>query len=677
MTMTLRQRQVHLDFHTSEALHDIGAAFDPDTFVATLQRAAVDSITCFARCHHGWMYYQSSRHPERRHPQLTTDLLRRQIEACHAHDIRVPIYTTVQWDHYTAERHPEWLTRDESGRPFGNATFEAGFYRRLCVNSPYRAFLKEHVDELLTTLPVDGLFFDIVGVVPCACHHCRAAMHAGGHDPADPATRLAFAQQSIDAFKHDMTAWVRRHNPDCTIFYNAGHVGTRDRAAAAAFTHWELESLPSGGWGYAHFPLAQRYARTLGHACLGMTGKFHTSWGDFHSFKNAAALEYECFRMVALGAQCSIGDQLGPDGALDPHVYELIGGVYRQIARLEPWCRDARPLNDIAVLSPEEFLGIDAPRVPDSALGVERMLAEGAHQYDIIDSQASFDGYRLLILPDTIPVDERLAARLTAYLAQGGALIATFESGLQPDGRAFGLPELGVTLRDDGPRDRRGQLVRGRQYPSGDYAEYLRPGAALGGGLPATEHVMYLRGLAVDAAADAEVLADTVASWFDRSDRHFSSHRQTPSSGQVRGPAAVQRGRVIYLAHPVFRQYAHNAPRWCKRLLLNAIDRLLAEPLLRHDGPSSVFATVLEQPAEARRIVHLLHAIPERRGADFDVIEDVIPLYGLTVSLRADAPVGRVALVPDDAPLPFHVVDGRIIVTVPCVRGHQALTFEA
>jgi hypothetical protein len=127
----------------------------------------------------------------------------------------------------------------------------------------------------------------------------------------------------------------------------------------------------------------------------------------------------------------------------------------------------------------------------------------------------------------------------------------------------------------------------------------------------------------------------------------------------------------------VFRQYAHNAPRWCKRLLLNAIDRLLAEPLLRHDGPSSVFATVLEQPAEARRIVHLLHAIPERRGADFDVIEDVIPLYGLTVSLRADAPVGRVALVPDDTPLPFHVVDGRIIVTVPCVRGHQALTFEA
>lgn len=678
MTTPLRQRQVHLDFHTSEALHGIGAAFEPEVFVATLQRAAVDSITCFARCHHGWMYYQSARHPERRHPHLATDLLRRQIDACHAHSIRVPIYTTVQWDHYTAERHPEWLARDEEGRPFGNATFEAGFYRRLCVNSPYRTFLKEHVDELLTELPVDGLFFDIVGVVPCACHHCRAAMHAGGHDPADPAVRLAFAQQSIDAFKHDMTAWVRRHSPDCTIFYNAGHVGTRDRAAAAAFTHWELESLPSGGWGYAHFPLAQRYARTLGHACLGMTGKFHTSWGDFHSFKNAAALEYECFRMLALGAQCSIGDQLTPDGALDPHVYELIGGVYRQIARLEPWCRDARPLNDIAVLSPEEFLGIDAPRVPDSALGVERILAEGAHQFDIIDSHANFADYRLLILPDTIPVDDPLAERLTAYLAQGGALIATFESGLRPDGRAFGLPALGVALRDDGPRDHQGQPARGRHYPSGDYAEYLRPAAALGAGLPATEHVMYLRGLAIDAAAGTETLAETVASWFDRSDRHFSSHRQTPSSGRVSGPAVVQRGRAIYFAHPIFRQYARNAPRWCKRLLLNAVDRLLAEPLLRHDGPSSVFATVLEQPAGARRVVHLLHAIPERRGSEFDVIEDVIPLHQLTVSLRADAPVRRVVLVPDDAPLPFRTTDdGRIVVTVPIVRGHQALAIEA
>src|SRR4029450_8740079 len=147
----------------------------------------------------------------------------------------------------------------------------------------------------------------------------------------------------IDEFKHDMTAFVRQFAPDCTIFYNAGHIGTRDRAAAGAYSHWELESLPSGGWGYLHFPVTQRYARTLGLECLGMTGKFHTSWGDFHSLKNPAALQFECFQMLALGAKCSVGDQLHPTGTLDAATYALIGGVYAEGARKEPGGRGARP----------------------------------------------------------------------------------------------------------------------------------------------------------------------------------------------------------------------------------------------------------------------------------------------------------------------------------------------
>ncbi|MCJ7700971.1 MAG: hypothetical protein MUO62_05270 [Anaerolineales bacterium] len=34
-----------------------------------------------------------------------------QIEACHTHDIR------VQWDHFSANQHPEWLVVDEKGCP--------------------------------------------------------------------------------------------------------------------------------------------------------------------------------------------------------------------------------------------------------------------------------------------------------------------------------------------------------------------------------------------------------------------------------------------------------------------------------------------------------------------------------------------------------------------------------
>lgn len=90
------------------------------------------------------------------------------------------------------------------------------------------------------------------------------------------------------------------------------------------YTHWELESLPSGKWGYAHFGNTVRYARTSGMDYLSHTGKFHTSWGDFHSMKNKEALEYECFRMLAYNSKCLIGDQLHPDGRISPEVYDLI-----------------------------------------------------------------------------------------------------------------------------------------------------------------------------------------------------------------------------------------------------------------------------------------------------------------------------------------------------------------
>lgn len=106
-----------------------------------------------------------------------------------------------------------------------------------------------------------------------------------------------------------------------------------------SFTHFELESLPSGDWGYQHFPITARYARKLGKDCMGMTGKFHTAWGDFHSLKNLAALEFECFRMLSFGFACSIGDQLEPSGKLNSATYDLIGNVYKEVEHFEAWSR--------------------------------------------------------------------------------------------------------------------------------------------------------------------------------------------------------------------------------------------------------------------------------------------------------------------------------------------------
>ena len=139
----LRFRQVHLDFHTSEQISGIGAEFDPAAWAEMLIDAHVDSITCFARCHHGMIYYDTQAHPERRHPHLARNLLADQIEAAHARDIRVPIYTTVQWDYYTAQHEPQWLQVAPDGAIQGQKPYEPGFYAKLCLNSPYVDLLKD------------------------------------------------------------------------------------------------------------------------------------------------------------------------------------------------------------------------------------------------------------------------------------------------------------------------------------------------------------------------------------------------------------------------------------------------------------------------------------------------------------------------------------------------------
>jgi hypothetical protein len=284
---------------------------------------------------------------------------------------------------------------------------------------------------------------------------------------------------------------------------------------------------------------------------------------------------------------------------------------------------------------------------------VVRMLQEGAHQFDVIDSLADFSRYKVLILPDEVAITATLADKLTRFLRGGGGLIASHQSAAGPHAPRV----LGLRVKGDAPFS----------------PDFIRARAPLGRGLPGSELVMYLKGLELTPDAGTETLADVLVPYFDRTWEHYFSHRHTPSSGKVGYPGALRRGRAITFAHPVFSQYARNAPRWVKTLVLNALDLLLPDPLVRHDGPSTVMATLNEQPREARSVLHLLQYVPERRGDDFDVIEDVIPLHDLTVSVRASKAPARVLAVPGDQPLPFTFRNGRTEIKVARIVGHQMI----
>ena len=217
-------RQIHLDFHTSEAIQGVCSEFDAEEFAQTLEDAHVNSITLFSCGHHGNLYYDSKIFPEMVHPGLAhRDLLREQSEACRRHGIQVNLYTTIRWNKRIADMHPEWICIDENGALQdykGKGYFEAGFYKNLCVNTPYRDFLKKQFGEVLETIPGDGVWYDAAFMNECCCPSCQKLMREQGLNPAKKEDRQEFARWTYYDMVRDLTAFAKKYNPDFHVCYN-------------------------------------------------------------------------------------------------------------------------------------------------------------------------------------------------------------------------------------------------------------------------------------------------------------------------------------------------------------------------------------------------------------------------------------------------------------------------
>lgn len=160
------------------------------------------------------------------------------------------------------------------------------------------------------------------------------------------------------------------------------------------------------------------------------------------------------FSYAGLGRGCNIGDQLEPSGILSKPVYDLIGDIYRRVEEKEPWCVGALPVSEIAVLVPEEFTGAGAGNLPGASQGACRLLQEGGYQFEFVDSKMDFGKYRLLILPDLIPVDKKLKEKLDRFMDGGGKIFLSHKAGLikEKEGiREFALSRWGISYKGEAP----------------------------------------------------------------------------------------------------------------------------------------------------------------------------------------------------------------------------------
>jgi len=656
----MRFRQIHLDFHTSEKIDGIGSCFNKKQFQEALKTGHVDSITVFSKCHHGWSYHPTK--VNEIHPGLKFDLLGEQLKACAEIGVRAPVYISAGLDEKEAVRHPEWQARNkDDGIQGWVPSFYVPGYHRLCFNTSYLDLLLAQIREVMENYHPCEIFLDICTPTPCYCAACRAGMKAEGLDP----TKVEDAQKYADEVYLRYTKAVRdtidEYDKNCAVFHNFGHLHCGRRDFADVQSHFELESLPTGGWGYDNFPFSASYASTLGKDYLGMTGKFHKSWGEFGGFKHPNALRYEVALSAALGAGSSVGDQLHPCGEMDMTTYKLIGAAYAELEEKEPWSKDTVTVADIGLLSSEAvgcFCGkYDPSRTPD--IGANRILLEGKYLYTVIDAECDFSAFKLLVLPDTARVNEKLAEKLRAYVKNGGKLLLSGESGLYTDHDEFCV-DAGITY--NGVNEFSPTYLQTKELLDTNNGVLL----------------MYGRNHCITPGS-ASVLAYRQNPYFNRTWEHFCSHLHAPNDRKegAAGLTLSKAGNVAYIGWDVFTDYATMGSLQCKEIVRAAITELLgdADTITTTLCDRGVI-TLREQPENDRLICHLLFAHTTVRGKDTEVIEDLIPLCDTTVTVKLDKAPKRVYLAPQMEDVSYDYSEGVLSFVVDEFTCHQMVVID-
>lgn len=660
-----RFRQIHLDFHTSELIPDVGADFDPDEFADRLATARVNWVTLFAKCHHGLSYYPTK--AGTMHPALKFDLLGGQIEACRKRGIVTPAYLSVRVDEHHAHVNPEWIGRLKDGKVWRGDLFSPGWYNH-CMNNPeYVSELADQAVEVLKWYDVEGIFFDMCYCPDpgCYCPRCYDGMKKLGLDFTSDEDHRRFEHIITRRYTQQLARAVRGARKNATLFFN-GRMRPGIVAELDVFSHLEVEALPTGGWGYAFFPVHARYGRVLPKPLQGMTARFHKSWADFGGLKTSDQLLYEAGTILAANAVMNIGDQCHPRGALDKGAYQVIGTVFRHVEQCEPWCIQAKPAAEIGIMMLPEFREYQGETLPAgyartmsaSVDGAGRMMLELQQQFDLIYPDTPLNNYRVVILPDSGFLPPRTRQALKTFLSRGGGIIASWKATLH-DGK-FECPGLPVDYKQDNPFK-----------PC-----YLDLGRDLGAQLPDSWFVFYEDSVFADAAGGAKRMGRLVGTYFNRTYDHFCSHRQTPYNHPTKYPVAVIKGQVAYLAPAVFLGYREHAYPVYKHMVGRMLEMLLPEPMVKAKLPSAMEVSVNRQDKPRRWIVHLVNFQPQRRHVNVEWIEELYPVRDIQLSVRTENSPGKVYLAPGIKSLPFNMNGPYCEVLVPEVKAHQMVVFE-
>ncbi len=639
----------HPDFH-APAHVAVGGRLDGHEYGRRLRECGADTVVAFAKCHYGFSYYPTRVGTP--HPQLQKDMVGEIVEGCHAHDVAVVGYLSTFLDTAAVEQHPDWASRDREGRT------EGGHYGRVCVNGPYvEELLIPQGRELLEEYDVDEIFYDTMTLFsPCHCENCRRAF--GGPVPEGPQDEdwLRYVRWYRERFSEFFARVAREMHAvrDVPCAFN-WMWSARDPNSPPAGIDGLLGDDQYGGESASY---NCRYWAGEGLPFEYMTGRFLAGLGDWNS-GTPTMYRYAAAASIANGGGFWLIDRMMPDGSLQEEAYRTMAAPFHFIRRRLDYVRGARHVPEVGVLNGwTHLVGPDLRYFPDNEArgrrafpyrGASDLLTTRGRHFTGLSEGALVEraaDYRLIILPEQEFLRDDVADALRGYVEGGGRLLVTQSAGAGPAPAVLEL--AGVSVE--------GFTEANHGYFAGETPVLQRsPFARIAPGTAAP-----LRGYVRPVGGGARF-----------------GHGFAPPEAEGDFPAVtlnhVGQGQVAYVGAPVFESYHRYYDHHLAAVLLELVDRLLPDPIVRSEAPPNVETAVLRRGDDL--LVNLVnHNARERKSAGYvSVVHHMPELHDVRLRVRCAPGVGRVLSVPEERELPFRESAGYLEIVVPRLHIMESL----
>ena len=640
------------------------------------------------------------------------DLFGELVQACKRCGMRVlgridpgESYEDVYW------RHPDWFAVDRDGRPLRENAMPELYIP--CMNGPYYwEFVPRIMREILERYDVDGVFcseWDGRRRI-CYCPRCRELFtRATGHqlpagtDPNDMAWKqwVMWHEHRLEEIWRFWDGFVKQTKPG--TFWMGNH---SDRGFLADMAEMINVDNQSRRGDHPLWAVGEQ-GKKMRALTRGQKPYFHIFSSNSHSRHVAKPeAEYRLYIADAVLADSRPWFTIIGGVQADKRQFGPLADMYRWHHANQEYLRDRQSLAETAIVFHDRhrFLpraahgprGNDAthsasPAVPglgaasqqhpggDSFRGMYYALLRNRIPFDLahvarLDEEA-LAPYKLLVLPHVAALSDQEADSIRGFVARGGALLATFETGAYDEwGRARpkgALDDvLGIERRwaTAGPLTHAYAQLHHDRDPHGILAGLEQTGVTLG-----TDYVVPVQP-APGTQGDTVTLIPPYITY--PPEEAFS---RTGDSGQpllLLTEGAAGEGRRAYFSGNAAAFFmASNSPDYA-RLIRNAVEWVFpGDQPLRVEGPGLLEAHPYRQERSLQ--IHLVNFTnPDAWRAP---VHELLPVGPHTLRVRVSAGQsvgGQARCLVSGQSLPVAATGEWAEVTLPTILDHEIVVFE-